>query len=100
MQSGQAQFPHTVTIYKAPHKDRWQKLLEEGCQPTDFSYNSPYLDGSCYFASLNDRSIAEEFNQDFKTLEYRYDKNDDFERIEVVMSGLYCLNMNDLEGIK
>jgi hypothetical protein len=66
MQSGQAQFPQTVTIYKAPQKDQGQKLLEEGFQPTDFSYNSPYLDGTCYFAGPNDRSIAEEFNQNFK----------------------------------
>lgn len=66
MQSGQAQFPQTVTIYKAPHKDRGQKLLEEGFQPTDFSYNSPYLDGNCYLADPNDRSIAEELNHNFK----------------------------------
>ncbi|MEG4148446.1 hypothetical protein QUA24_21250 [Microcoleus sp. Pol12B5] len=66
MQSGQAQFPQTVTIYKAPHKYQGQKLLEEGFQPTDFSYNSTYLDGNCYFAYPNDRSIAEEFNHNFK----------------------------------
>jgi hypothetical protein len=66
MQSGQAQFSQTVTIYKAPQKEQGQKLLEEGFQPTDFSYNSPYLDGSCYFAAPNDRSIAEELNQNFK----------------------------------
>lgn len=66
MQPGQAQFPQTVTIYKSPQKYQGQKLLEEGFQPTDFSYYSPYLDGSCYFAGPNDRSIAEEFNQNFK----------------------------------
>ncbi|MEG4938606.1 hypothetical protein [Microcoleus sp. F4-D5] len=66
MQSGEAQIPQTVTIYKAPQKYRGQKLLEEGFQPTDFSYSSPYIDGSCYFASSNDRSIAYEFNQNFK----------------------------------
>jgi hypothetical protein len=67
MQSGQAQFPQIVTIYKAPQKYQGQNLLlEEGFQPTDFSYNSPYLDGSWYLAGTNDRSIAEEFNQNFK----------------------------------
>jgi hypothetical protein len=65
MQSGQAQFPQTVTSYKAPQKYQGQKLLEEGFQRTDFSYNFPYLDGNCYFAGPNDRSIAEEFNQNF-----------------------------------
>lgn len=92
-----------VTIYKAPQKGKGQKLLKEGFQPIDFPYNPPYLDGSCYFAGPNDRSIAEEFNQsynegilevsidqatynqDFKSLEYRYDEKDNYERIEVVV---------------
>jgi len=93
----------SVTLYKAPQKGKGQKLLEEGFQPIDFPYNPPYLDGNCYFAGPNDRSIAEEFNQsynegilevlidhvtydrDFKSLEYRYDEKDDYERIEVVV---------------
>jgi hypothetical protein len=66
MQSDQAQFPQIVTIYKAPQQYQGQNLLEEGFQPTDFSYNSPYLDGSWYLADPNDRSIAEESNQNFK----------------------------------
>ena len=103
MQSGQSPSTQTVTIYKAPQKGKGQKLMEEGFQSIDFPYNPPYLDGSCYFAGPNDRSIAEEFNQsyndgilevsidratydrDFKPLEYRYDENDDCERIEVVV---------------
>ena len=54
--------PSQYTKYKAPQKGKGQKLLEEGFQPIDF----PYLDGSCYFAGANDRSIAEEFNQSYK----------------------------------
>jgi hypothetical protein len=93
----------SVTIYKAPQKGKGQKLLKQGFQAVDFPYNPPYLDGSCYFAGPNDRSIAEEFNQnyqegilevlidwaaydrDFKPLEYRYDEKDDCERVEVVV---------------
>lgn len=55
-----------VTICKAPQKGKGQKLLIEGFQPTDFPFNLPYTDGSCYFADPNDRSIAEEFNQSYK----------------------------------
>lgn len=100
-----AQFQPTqsVTIYKAPQKGKGQRLLNEGFQPVDFPYNPPYVDGSCYFAGSNDRSIAEEFNQSykevilevvidwetykqyFKPLEYRYDEKDGVERIEVVV---------------
>jgi hypothetical protein len=101
--SSQSPFTQTVTIYKAPQKGKGQKLLKEGFHPVDFPYNPPYLDGKCYFAGPNDRSIAEEFNQsykegilevsidrasydqDFKSLEYRYDENEDGERIEVVI---------------
>lgn len=103
MQSEQPQSAQTVTIYKAPQKSKGQKLLKEGFQPVDFPYNPPYVDGSCYFAGSNDRSIAEEFNQSykegvlevaidqasydqyFKQLEYRYDEKDNRERIEVVV---------------
>jgi hypothetical protein len=103
MQLGQSPSIQPITIYKAPQEGKGQKLLEEGFQPTDFPYNPPYLDGSCYFAGPNDRSIAEEFNQsykegivevaidqasyekDFKPLEYRYDEKDDCVRIEVVV---------------
>jgi hypothetical protein len=103
MQSDQSPSTQTVTIYKAPQKGKGQKLLEEGFQPVDFPYNPPYLDGSCYFAGPKDRSIAEEFNQsykegilevlidqasyeqEFKSLEYRYDEKDDGERLEVVV---------------
>jgi hypothetical protein len=103
MQSEQPQFAQSVTIYKAPQKRKGQKLLKEGFQPVDFPYNPPYIDGSCYFAGPNDRSIAEEFNQSykegvlevlidqasydkyFKPLEYRYDEKDNCERIEVVV---------------
>ena len=103
MQSAQLQSAPTVTIYKAPQKGKGQKLLDEGFQPVDFPYNPPYVDGSCYFAGPNDRSIAEEFNKSyqdgvlevlidqvnydkyFKPLEYRYDEKDNCERIEVVI---------------
>lgn len=103
MQSEPLQSAQTVTIYKAPQKGKGQKLLNEGFQPVDFPYNPPYVDGSCYFAGPNDRSIAEEFNQSyqegvlevvidrvsydkyFKPLEYRYDEKDNHERIEVVI---------------
>ncbi|NJN85314.1 MAG: hypothetical protein HC881_02005 [Leptolyngbyaceae cyanobacterium SL_7_1] len=103
MEFGQSLSTQTVIIYKAPQKGKGQKLLKEGFQPVDFPYNPPYLDGSCYFAGPNDRSIAEEFNQsykegilevsidqvsyeqDFKSLEYRYDEKSDCERIEVVI---------------
>jgi hypothetical protein len=103
MRSGRLQPIQSVTIYKAPQRGKGQKLLREGFQPTDFPYNPPYTDGSCYFAGPNDRSIAEEFNrsyregvleisidlvsyeQYFKRLEYRYDEKGDGERIEVVV---------------
>jgi len=103
MPSGQSQPNPNVTIYKAPQKDKGQKLLKEGFQPADFPSNPPYLDGSCYFAGTNDRSIAEEYNQSyqdgileviidqviydqyFKPLEYRYDEKDGCERTEVVI---------------
>jgi hypothetical protein len=94
-----------ITIYKAPQKGKGQKLLEEGFEPVDFPYNPPYVDGNCYFAGPDDRSIAEEFNQSykegilevsidqatynhyFKPLEYRYDEKDNRDRIEVVVPG-------------
>lgn len=97
------QFAQSITIFKAPQKGKGQKLLSEGFQPVDFPYNPPYLDGNCYFAGANDRSIAEEFNQSygegvlevtidkltydqhFKALEYRYDEKDGRERIEVIV---------------
>lgn len=50
MQSIQAQTLQGITIYKAPQRGKGQKLLKEGFQPTDFPYNPPYTDGSCYFA--------------------------------------------------
>jgi hypothetical protein len=92
-----------LQIYKAPQRGKAQKLLEEGFHPEDFPYIPPYLDGKCYFAGPNDRSIAEEFNQiyqagiievsidwpsyrkNFQSLEFRYDEKDGFERIEVVI---------------
>lgn len=103
MQFSQLQSNQTVTIYKAPQKGKGQKLLKEGFQPIYFPYNPPYFDGNCYFAGPNDRSIAEEFNQSykegiievsiervtydqyFKALEYRYDKKNDRDRMEVVV---------------
>jgi hypothetical protein len=103
MQSEQPQSAETVTIYKVPQKGKGQKLLKEGFQLVDFPYKPPYVDGSCYFAGPNNRSIAEEFNQSykegileveidqaryeqyFKQLEYRYDEKDNCERIEVVV---------------
>jgi len=93
----------SITIYKAPQKGKGQKFLRSGFQPEDFPYNPPYLDGSCYFAGSNDRSIAEEFNESykegileveidrasydryFKSLEFRYDEKDNCDRIEVVI---------------
>lgn len=103
MRSGQPIYNRTVTVYKAPQKDKSARFLEQGFQPTDFPYNPPYLDGSCYFAGPGDRSIAEEFNQSyqggilevtidratyeryFSALEYCYDVKDGRERIEVVI---------------
>jgi hypothetical protein len=103
MQPGQSPSTQIITLYKAPQGGKGQKLLKEGFHPVDFPHNPPYLDGNCYFAGPNDRSIAEEFNQsykegilevsidqtsyerDFKALEYRYDEKDDCERIEVVI---------------
>jgi hypothetical protein len=92
-----------ITIYKAPQRGKGQKLLRDGFQPDDFPYKPPYLDGMCYFAGSDDRSIAEEFNQSYKEgilevsidreiyeqvfrlLEYRYDERDGHERIEVIV---------------
>jgi hypothetical protein len=103
MQPGESQVAQTVTLYKAPQSGKGLKLLSEGFQPVDFPYNPPYVDGKCYFAGSNDRSIAEEFNQSykegvlevvidlsvyseyFKPLEYRYDEKDGVERTEVVI---------------
>jgi hypothetical protein len=62
----QVKLAQIVTIYKAPQKGKGQKLLKDGFQPVDFPYNPPYLDGNCYFAGPNDRSIAEEYNQSYK----------------------------------
>lgn len=99
----QEQSAGAVTIYKAPQKGKGQELLENGFQSANFPYDPPYIDGSCYFAGPNDRSIAEEFNrsygegvlevvidqliyeQYFKQLEYRYDEKDSRERIEVIV---------------
>ncbi len=103
MQSNQLSSTQIITIYKAPQKGKAQKLLNEGFQPVDFPYNPPYLDGNCYFADPNDRSIAEEYNQSykegilevsidrsnyhqyFKPLEYRYDEKEGRDRIEVII---------------
>jgi len=103
MNSDQSLQPQAVTIYKVPQKGKGQKLLKEGFQPADFPHNPPYLDGNSYFAGPSDRSIAEEYNQsyqegilevsikqatynqDFKSLEYRYDEKDGNERFEVVV---------------
>lgn len=92
-----------ITIYKAPQKDKAQKILELGFLPDDFPYNPPYLDGQAYFAGPNDRSIAEEFNQSYRggvievaiakhtyervflPLEYCYDTKDGCKRFEVVI---------------
>jgi hypothetical protein len=94
MQPSQPKPAQTITIYKAPQKSKGQKLLKDGFQPVDFPYNPPYLDGNCYFAGPNDRSIAEEYNQSykegilevyieqlayeeyFKPFEYRYDEKE------------------------
>jgi hypothetical protein len=101
--TSEQQSAQTITLYKAPQKGKGQKLLTEGFQAVDFPYNPPYIDGNCYFAGPNDRSIAEEFNQSysegilevvidqlsydqyFKQLEYRYDEKDACERIEVII---------------
>jgi hypothetical protein len=117
MQSEQPESAQTVTIYKAPQKGKGQKLLKEGFQPIDFPYNPPYLDGSCYFAGSNDRSIAEEFNQSyqegilevlidlasydryFKSLEFRYDERDNYDRIEVVVPQTFFLILNQFPRI-
>ena len=103
MRSSQPPPNQSITIYKAPQKEKSQRFLEQGFQLADFPYNPPYLDGRCYFAGTKDRSIAEEFNQSyqngilevsinqatyeqhFKPLEYCYDVKDDCERIEVVI---------------
>lgn len=96
-------YSQIITIYKAPRKDKSESILKYGFQPTDFPYNPPYFDGHCYFAGPDDRSIAEEFNQNYqggilevpidratyerylKPLEYCYDIKDGCERIEVVV---------------
>jgi hypothetical protein len=103
MQSSQSQSVLSVTIYKAPQQGKGQKLLNEGFEAADFPYNPPYVDGNCYFAGPDDRSIAEEFNESYKEgilevsiapvvyseyfqpLEYRYDEKDSRDRIEVVI---------------
>lgn len=101
--SHQSQSVLSVTIYKAPQQGKGQKLLNEGFEAADFPYNLPYVDGNCYFAGPDDRSIAEEFNESYKEeilevsiapvvyseyfqpLEYRYDEKDGRDRIEVVI---------------
>lgn len=103
MRSRQKPSNQAVTIYKAPQKATNVRLLEQGFQLADFPYVPPYLDGSCYFAGPDDRSIAEEFNQSyqggileitiewatyeqyFKPLEYCYDVTNGCERIEIVV---------------
>jgi hypothetical protein len=99
----QAENQQTITIYKAPQQGKGEKLLKQGFEPVDFPYNPPYEDGNCYFAGPLDRSIAEEYNESyeegileviiqkltyeeyFKPLEYRYDKKNAKERIEVII---------------
>ncbi|PZO59938.1 MAG: hypothetical protein DCF15_02895 [Phormidesmis priestleyi] len=101
--TSEQQSARIITIYKAPQKGKGQKLLKEGFQTVDFPYNPPYIDGNCYFAGPNDRSIAEEFNQSyregileividqlsydhyFRQFEYRYDEKDNRERIELIV---------------
>ncbi|MGC1309712.1 MAG: hypothetical protein WA885_21015 [Phormidesmis sp.] len=103
MLSGQQPSAETIAIYKAPQKGKGRRLLEKGFRAVDFPYNPPYVDGNCYFAGPNDRSIAEEFNRSynegvleilidqlsyeryFKQFEYRYDEKDSRERIEVIV---------------
>lgn len=112
MQSDQSSPNPLVIIYKAPQKNKGRKILENGFQESDFPYNPPYFDGLCYFAGPNDRDIAEEFNQsyqegvlevsiessiyeqDFKSLEYRYDEKDGRERTEVVVPPRLFLVLN------
>ncbi len=65
MQSKQVSPPQAIKLHQALQKSKAQKLLEEGFQPVDFPYMPPYLDGNCYFAGPEDRSIAEEFNQSY-----------------------------------
>lgn len=43
---------HTITIYKAPQKDKGQRLLNDGFQPADFSYSSPNAVGEIQKKSL------------------------------------------------
>lgn len=101
--SHESQSVLSVTIYKASQQGKGQKLLNEGFEVADFPYNPPYVDGNCYFAGPDDRSIAEEFNESYKEgilevsiapvvyseyfqpLEYRYDEKDGRDRIEVVI---------------
>ncbi len=103
MEPSQLLPPQIITIYKAPQKGKGQKLLKEGFQTVDFPYNPPYVDGNCYLAGPQDRSIAEEYNQSykegilevsidkssyeqyFKSLEYRYDEKEGYDRIEVIV---------------
>ncbi|MBE9227530.1 hypothetical protein IQ264_19050 [Phormidium sp. LEGE 05292] len=59
-------FQQTVTIYKAPQPGKAEKLLKDGFQAVDFPNNPPYLDGKCYFAAPNSRSLAEEYNNHYK----------------------------------
>ncbi|TAG93597.1 MAG: hypothetical protein EAZ18_11870 [Oscillatoriales cyanobacterium] len=63
----------------------------KSCSRVKHNSPKPFLEVSIDRASCD---------RDFKTLEYRYDRNDDSERIEVVLSRPYCLNMNDLEAIQ
>jgi hypothetical protein len=56
----------TVTIYKAPQKGKAQKLLKDGFQPADFPLIPGDSDGNAYFAGPSDRSIAEEYNLNYK----------------------------------
>jgi hypothetical protein len=91
----------TVTIYKAPQKGKAQKLLKDGFQVLDFPYAPGDSDGNAYFAGLNDRSIAQEYNLSykdgilevtidqatyaatFKSLERRYDVKNGVARMEL-----------------
>jgi hypothetical protein len=92
-----------IIIYKVPQPSKGEKLLEEGFQTADFPDNPPFMDGNCYFAGPQDRSIAEEYRQNygegilevsideeiynrlFAPHEYRYDEKDGYERMEVVI---------------
>lgn len=43
-----------------------EKLLKYGFQITDLPYDPPFADGKCYFAGLNSRNLADEYNAYYK----------------------------------